>query len=98
MGFNCLPTTHCFLSLHVSQRPQFFHQPAEVRLYCSVIPSVWIVEGSGSRRTSDPQSRAAAQAKTSLHARSHMLADDAAKRQLLSDDENRDSMVDGQKI
>lgn len=33
-----------------------------------------------------------------LHARSHMLADDAAKRQLLSDDENRDSMVDGQKI
>lgn len=55
------------------------------------------MEGSGSRRTSDPQSRAAAQAKTSLHARSHMLADDAAKRQLLSDDENRDSMVDGQR-
>lgn len=56
------------------------------------------MEGSGSRRTSEPQSRAAAKAKTSLHARSHMLPDDAAKQQLLSDDENRDSMVDGQKI
>lgn len=35
------------------------------------------------------QSRAAAQAKITQHARSHMLPDEAAKQQLLSKDENR---------
>lgn len=43
------------------------------------------VEGSGSRKTSEAQSRAAAKAKTCLHARGHMLPDDAAKQYLLSD-------------
>lgn len=95
--FNCLQTTCCFLSLHESQRPQVLMTGRSLSLLLSNTIRC-LVEGSGSRRTSEPVSRAAVTAKTSLHAPGHMLPDDAAKQQLLSHNLNRNSMVSRQKI